>query len=114
MIVQEAPVPVHAPPQPENPEPPPAFAVSVTWVPLLKVAEQVVGQLTPAGVLVTVPLAPEPEMVTCKESVPACVGPVLTPRQPTATLMARNEAKSKSRRVPVEQISDPDTARTLH
>jgi len=106
MTVQVAPVPVQAPPQPENPEPPPGVAVSVTWVPLLKVAEQVVGQLIPAGVLVTVPLAPEAEMVTCKELVPTWVGPLLTPRQPTAKAMARLQVESNSRRVPDDLILD--------
>ena len=91
MIVQVAPVPLQAPLQPENPEPPPGVAVRVTWVPLLNVAEQVVGQLIPVGVLVTLPLAPGAETVTCRESVPTWVGPLLTPRQPTATLRARNE-----------------------
>jgi hypothetical protein len=38
-------------------------AVSVTCVPLVKLAEQVLGQLIPAGLLVTVP-APEAGGVT--------------------------------------------------
>ena len=75
-------------------------------MPLLNVAEQVVGQLIPAGALVTVPVAPEPEMVTCKDSVPTWVGPLLTPRQPTANMMARAQVESNSRRVPDDLILD--------
>jgi hypothetical protein len=48
-------VPVHAPVHPPNDEPVAAAAVSVTVVPPAKLAEQVVPQLMPAGLLVTVP-----------------------------------------------------------
>jgi hypothetical protein len=41
--------------QPAKIEPAAAVAVSVTIVPLLKLAEQVLPQLIPAGELVTVP-----------------------------------------------------------
>src|SRR6185503_8206401 len=48
------PVPVQAPLQPVKVAPAAGVAVSVTAVPLLKDAEQVAPQLTPAGALVTV------------------------------------------------------------
>jgi len=48
--------PLQAPPKPVNWNPEAAVAVSVTVVPGPKLAVQVVGQLMPAGVLVTVPL----------------------------------------------------------
>jgi hypothetical protein len=57
-------VPVHAPLKPEKVDPEAGLAVSVTLLPLLKPALQVVGQLMPAGLLVTVPL-PESDTVTC-------------------------------------------------
>ena len=44
------------PVQPAKVEPVAALAVKVTVVPLLKVPEQVLPQLMPAGELVTVPL----------------------------------------------------------
>lgn len=57
-------VPEHPwPLQPANTEFAPAVAVSVTSVPLAKFAAHVVGQLIPAGLLVTVP-APVPGSVT--------------------------------------------------
>jgi hypothetical protein len=49
-------------------EPEAAVAVSVTEVPEGKLAEQVVGQLIPAGLLATVPL-PVTDTVSC-----ACCG----------------------------------------
>jgi hypothetical protein len=49
-------VPLQLPPQPENEEPDPAAAVSVTWVLAAKLALQVDPQLIPEGVLVTVPV----------------------------------------------------------
>jgi phage tail protein X len=63
----QVPVPEHAPPHPPNIELTPGEAVSVTCVPWSKLAEHVVGQLMPAGLLVTVP---GPETVT----VSLCVG----------------------------------------
>ena len=55
-------MPLQAPPKPENVNPAPGVAVSVTLVPPVKLAEQVEGQFIPAGWLVTVPL-PETETV---------------------------------------------------
>jgi hypothetical protein len=63
-VTTQVPVPEHPPPvQPANVEPSPATAVNVTAVPLAKFAEQVVGQIIPAGALITVP-APVPAGVT--------------------------------------------------
>ena len=53
-----APLAQPVPLQPAKVEPAEAVAIKVTRVPLLKVAEQVLPQLMPVGVLVTVPLAP--------------------------------------------------------
>ena len=66
----QAPVPVHAPLQPEKVEPPAAAAVSVTDAPLVKFALQVDPQLMPDGDEVTVPL-PVPALVTDNENEPA-------------------------------------------
>src|SRR5262245_6230958 len=65
-------VPVQAPLQPVNVEQAAAAAVSVTDVPVVYEAEQVVPQLMPAGMLVTVP-APAPALETVR------VVPVDTP-----------------------------------
>ena len=51
----------HAPPHPVNVEPAAGVSVRVTTAFCAKGAEQVEGQLMPAGLLVTVP---EPERVT--------------------------------------------------
>ena len=56
-------VPLQAPDQPTNLEPDAAVAVSLTDVPLAKLALQVVPQLMPDGLLVTVP-APLPALCT--------------------------------------------------
>jgi len=53
---KQAAVPVQAPLQPVKVEPAAGVAPRVTDAPLAKLAEQVVGQLMPAGVLVTVPV----------------------------------------------------------
>jgi len=55
-VTTQLPVPLHAPPQPENVEPLAAFAVNVTCVPGAKLAPQLPGQSIPAGELVTRPL----------------------------------------------------------
>lgn len=65
MVTAQLPVPVHAPLQPPNVEPTPAVCARVTSVPLAKLAAHVPGQVTPAGVLVTVPL-PDPAFVTVR------------------------------------------------
>ena len=52
-----------APAHPAKVEPEPAVAVKVTGVPLLSVVEQVLPQLIPVGLLVTVPV-PVPARVT--------------------------------------------------
>src|SRR5437899_921839 len=68
-VTVQAPVPEHPPPlQPVKVEPAAALAVSVTAVPLGKLAEQVGPQLIPAGELVTVPL-PAPAGVTVRVKV---------------------------------------------
>lgn len=54
-----APVPLHPPDQPANVEPALGAALSVTAVPLGKLALHVCPQLMPAGLLVMVP-APDP------------------------------------------------------
>ena len=55
VTVQLLPLPQLLPVQPWKEYPVPAVAVSVTWVPFAKVAEQAPGQLIPAGLLVTAP-----------------------------------------------------------
>ena len=57
----QVPVPVHAPDQPANVELAFGAAVSVTMVPLVKLALHVVPQVIPAGLLVIVP-APVPAL----------------------------------------------------
>src|SRR3989454_9468469 len=66
-------VPLHPPPlQPTNTEPPSGAAVTVTTVPAAKLAEQIAPQVTPAGVLVTVP-APAPAVATVRTTADAKV-----------------------------------------
>src|SRR5439155_724963 len=63
-VTVHVPVPEQPPPvQPVKVEPAAGAAVSVTAVPLVKLAEQVAPQLMPVGELVTVPL-PVPDGVT--------------------------------------------------
>jgi hypothetical protein len=57
------PVPVHPPDQPANVEPELGAAVSVTDVPLAKLALHIVPQLMPAGLLDMVPV-PAPALCT--------------------------------------------------
>src|SRR6202162_6007928 len=63
MVTEKAPVPLQAPLQPVKVDPAAALAVSVTTVPLLKLALQVVPQLIPVGLLVNVAV-PVPALVT--------------------------------------------------
>ena len=68
-VTVQVPVPAQPPPvQPVKVEPAAGVAVSVTAVPLVKLAEQVAPQVIPAGALVTVPL-PVPAGVTVKVKV---------------------------------------------
>ena len=55
-VTSQADVPLHAPPHPVNVELPVGFGVSVTLVPLSKSALQVLPQLIPPGLLLTVPV----------------------------------------------------------
>jgi len=65
-VTVQAPVPAQ-PVQPVKVEPAAGVAVSVTAVPLAKLAEQVAPQVIPAGELVTVPLpVPDGETVSVK------------------------------------------------
>ena len=66
MVTVQEPVPEHPPPvQPVKVDPPLGAAVSVTLVPLVKLALHVLPQLIPAGLEVTVPV-PVPLLVTVK------------------------------------------------
>src|SRR5438046_1785759 len=68
-VTTHVPVPEHPPPlQPVKVEPAAGAAVSVTAVPLVKLAEQVTPQVIPAGVLVTVPM-PVPALETVRTKV---------------------------------------------
>jgi hypothetical protein len=85
---------VHAPLQPEKAPLVPGVSVSVTWLFCGKVAEHVVGQLIPAGLLVTVPV-PVPATVTDMVTSPGGGGgpePATTPRQPARTMVIRTMA----------------------
>lgn len=64
-VIVTLPLAVQLPDQPANVEPEAGVAVNVTAVPLLRVVEQVVPQLIPAGLLVTVPV-PFPIRFTAK------------------------------------------------
>ena len=55
-VTTQAPVPVQAPVHPPKVELVLTASVSVTEVPLGKLAVQAVGQLMPAGLLITVPV----------------------------------------------------------
>ena len=65
IVTLHVPLPVQPPVHPPNDDPVAAAAVSVTAVPLLKLAEQVDPQLMPAGLLVMVP---EPLPPSCTVS----------------------------------------------
>ncbi len=91
-VTTHDPVPEHPPPlQPVKVEPAAGAAVSVTAVPLVKLAAQVAPQVIPAGLLVTVPV-PVPALetvrakvgvkVTVKMSAVQLVVPVAVPLPP--------------------------------
>ena len=74
IVTVHVPVPVQAPLQPAKTRLPTTRAVSVTTVPLLKALLQVVPQLMPAGLLVTVPLElSEPFLLTVSVNVDVAV-----------------------------------------
>jgi hypothetical protein len=62
-VTVQAPVPLQAPDQLANVDPVPGVAVSVTGVPMAKLALHVVPQLMPEGLLVMVPV-PVPASTT--------------------------------------------------
>jgi hypothetical protein len=70
IVTLQAPVPLQAPPQPANVEPESGVATKLTTVPLAKLAEHVVPQEIPEGVLVTVPV-PVPLLETVSVKDPA-------------------------------------------
>jgi hypothetical protein len=77
IVRPHVPVPSQGPaPQPANVDPLVGVAVSVICVPLAKLAEQVVGQLIPAGVLVTVPVPVPPSVMVSVSLVLAVPVPV--------------------------------------
>ena len=55
IVTLQPPIPLHAPLQPESPQPLAAVAVSVTWLPAAKFALQVEPQSIAEGELVTLP-----------------------------------------------------------
>src|SRR5439155_18551266 len=87
-VTVQAPVPEQPPPlQPVKVEPAAGVAVSVTAVPLVKLAAQVAPQVIPAGLLVTVPV-PVPAL----ETVRAKVGVNVTVKVSVAVLPAASVA----------------------
>jgi hypothetical protein len=103
VTVQVELVPLQAPDQPANDEFVTGVSVSVTWVPTLKAALHVVGQLIPAGLLDTVP-APVPARVTvsigafalnvavtCSLELSVTVHVVLVPLQPPPDQPSKDE-----------------------
>ena len=68
IVTVHEPVPLHAPLQPVNVEPPMEAADRVTVLPLAKSAAHVVPQEIPLGLLVTVPV-PVPDLLTVNRSV---------------------------------------------
>jgi hypothetical protein len=91
MVTTQEPVPEQAPDQPMNLNPSAAEALSVTFVPSAKTAEQVPGQAMPAGELVTVPPLPLTVTVSVSIGVPFCAtanmaSPPATTRSPLRLL----------------------------
>src|SRR2546426_8943708 len=87
VTVQSA-VPEQSPPlQPTSAEPPSGIAVSVTTVPLPKVAEQIAPQEMIAGVLVTVP-APAPAVATVRTKADAKVAVTVVAAETVTTQVA--------------------------
>src|SRR5437867_7480032 len=73
-VTAQGPVPVQMPPlQPVKTDPVAGVAVSVTTVPLTKLAVQMEPQSIPPGVLVTAPAAPALKTVTAKTGVKVAV-----------------------------------------
>jgi hypothetical protein len=66
-VTLQAAIPVHAPLQPVKVLPVTGVSLSVTWVFCGKLAEHVVGQLIPAGLLIMVPV-PVPAIATVNPS----------------------------------------------
>jgi hypothetical protein len=108
-------VPVQPPPfHPVNANPFAAVAVSVTCVLLPKLAEQVVPQLIPDGLLVTVPV-PDKTMVNCG----FCGGGVppppldVPPPQPAKKIRATREKEEKAKkRTLIPHDTRPEYIRT--
>jgi hypothetical protein len=77
MVTLQLPVPVQAPLQPAKVDPVAAVSVKVTTVPLVKLALQVLGQVMPAGLLLTEPV-PVPPKVTERVSAAGAVTVTVT------------------------------------
>jgi hypothetical protein len=93
-------VPLHAPDQPAKVEPEEAAAVSVTDVPVAKLAVQALPQLMPAGLLVTVP---EPVPASCTVSCTCEVVAVLN----VAVTDAATESVTVHAAVPLQAPDHP-------
>jgi hypothetical protein len=98
-VALHEPVPLQTPDQPAKVEPAAAVAVSVTAVPVLKVAVHVIPQLMPVGLLVTMP-APLPVALTVsrKEVGWEDAGDTATPAQAVRNKGARRQVTSAIRR----------------
>ena len=102
----QVPVPEQAPDQPVNEFPVMADALKVTVVPLSKVAEQVEGQLSPAGELETVPL-PATLAVISSLSVPEWL--LLTDEQPAHTSMEKTTPQRRLAQVRIRDTGAPSS-----
>ena len=101
-----APVPEHAPLHPANAEPVDAACVSVTCVPLAKFAEHALGQLIPAGELVTIP-CPLPASATVSAKLP--VPPPKFAITVVAAVIVKVQVLVPSHAVPPHPVNvDPD------